>query len=770
MSLEQNKERDVVVEGREGLFHNATAKISIQPEVHCSVNVDKIQVDMDKNPLLKAACDEIKVQLRRLKERLSNDYQEARDILQAAKMRGNKLKDRLSQFQSTRHLQEQNKANLECDLEDIEKFEKEASKTLALLEQEGEAEAALTALKRAKVDSLHLEIGRLTAKLHYSEGFNQQEISELAATQRAAWCADERAQQQLLQNRQRDVIIQQLCTNLELNKECAASDHAAADRYSKEQEVKLSEISATEGKLTGVKKETKLLHNRWENALLELHKVGAELADVVLKREKTEEKVAIAKREAAKLREEQCIQSENNWKRGHDVNQALDRSQETEKRIVVVKSNLNKVLEAQKATAAATAETVAKLQQHEASRKDKERHIGELLAQKQRITAAYNILERKFLTLIESQCEGDSSLQATQQELHTAKVATIEKTAKCADLQADISKLQAALQVHQREMEAINIDKLKAEKDAHADLMQLEAIQQQIDGILHTSRQRTRELQLFNRRKQDRKEAGQEDKCSDGLIAEIQSLRKELSVTEDGKRAAEGNWSQAQERLLVNSRRHFQLTQTLTDAEKKFIETTTAHGMILESIKQSEMDIMQLKKKLGSFQKEMTRLEVGLNDMCKLKTTVQRDLTSQHTKHSVKLNFLRKACRNKENKIITALKQHTKACSDTISVDIRLQEIVAQKKAQSTQNEENRKLLNGRNKEANELHGQAAALRSKLSAVYRKRKTAAVLLQKAAVASAIDSSDKYRKAMKHRNSTEIIDYNSRRINAKKEKQ
>jgi len=751
MSLERNEEREVV-EGSEGPFHKPTVETSFQPEIHCSVDSIKYRSNVEKNPFLKPACDEIKVQLRRLKERLSNDYREASDILQAAKKRKNDLKGLLSQLQGTRDRQKQKHTALNCDLEEVENFENEASKELALLQQEGEAEAALTALKRAKIDSLQLELGRLTAKLHYSEGLNEQEISEVAATQRAAWCADERAQRQLLQNRQRDVIIQQLRASLELKKECAASDHAAADRYSKEQQVKLSEIKETEEKLTAFKKEAKLLHSRWEKALLKLRKVDTELADVVSKRGKIEEKIAVAKREAAKLREEQCIESEYNWKRGHAVHQALDRSQKAEKRILVASKKLYNVLKGQKATVAATAETVAKLQQHEAARKDAERHIEELLIQKQRIAAAYNSLEMKFLNLLEARYEGEISLQATQQEVRTAKIDTIEKTAHIADLETDISKLQAALQVHQTELEAINTDIKISERDVHADLMHLEAIQKQIDGILHTLGQRAHqtELQLLNLRKQERKEAGQEEKYSDVLVIEIQRLRKELSETEDGRRAAEANWSRAQEHLLANSQRHFQLTQMLKDAVKKFTGTSKAHHMVLQSIKQSEMDILQLKKKLESLQKEISQLDAALNDMCKLETIAQDDLTSQHTRHSSNLNILQKACRNKEKIITTAIKQHIKASTDTVSADIRLQEIVAQKKAQSTQNEENKKLMNGGNKEANEVHGQAAALRTKLSAVYKKRKTAAVLLQKAAVASAIDSSDRYVKAMKHR--------------------
>ncbi|KAH7624101.1 hypothetical protein NADE_008913 [Nannochloris sp. 'desiccata'] len=741
MSLERNEER--VVEGTEGLLHKPTVETLLQPEKHCPVDLITHQHNMDVDTLLKPACDEIKAQLRRLKQRLLNDYREADATLQAAKKRRNDLGDLLSQLQDTKYHQEQKNANLDCALQDFETFENEASKELAVLQREGEAEAALTALKRARIESLQLELGRLTLKLHHSEGLKAQEISELATTQRAAWCADDRARRQLLQNRQGDVIIQQLRTNIELIKKCAASDHAAADLDGKERQVKLSELKATEGEMAGVKKEAKLLHSRWDNALLKLLKVDVELADVVSKREETEKKIAVAKREATKLREEQCIEYEHNWKRGHAVNQALDRSQETENRILIAKEHLDEVLEAQKATEAATAETVAKLQQHEAARKDAERHIEELLIQKQRITAAYDTLETKFSNLLEADCEVESSLQATQQELRTAKIATVEKTAQIADLETDILKLQAALQVCQRKLEAINTNVDQAEIDVHADLMHLEAIQQQIDGVLHTLEQRTRELQLLNMRKQEREEAEQKDNCTDTLNAEIQRLRKELSATEDGRRAAQANWSQAQERLLVNSQRHFQLTQTLADAEKKSKETSTTHNRVLESIKESEMDILQLKKKLESLQKEISQLDFGLNDMSKLETIIENDLTSQQTQHSTKLNALRIACRSKETKIVTALNRYTKASTDTTTVDIRLKEIAAQKKAQSIQIEENKKVLKGGNKKANELHGQAAGLRRKLSAVHKRRNTAAVLLQKAAVASAIDNSDRY---------------------------
>jgi hypothetical protein len=750
MSLERE-----VVEGKEGP-NQALGETLIKPEVHSLVELSKDQNTMDINPLLKPACDEIKGQLRRLRERLSNDHREAGAALQAAKKKRTELGDLLGQLQSIKTRQEENTSRLDCDFQDVVNLGKEASKELAVLHEEGGAEAALTALKRAKIDSLQIELNKVTSKMQYSEGLNANETSELAATQRAAWCADERAQRALLQNRQRDVIIQQLRTNIEQMDTLAASDRAAAELHSIKQQAKLAELMAGEQKVAAVKKEAKLLHNRWENTLIKLRKVDEGLEKVISQREDTEQKISAAKREAAKLREEQGVESQDNWKRGHAVNRAINRSKEAEKRILEAEESLQRVLKAQKSAAAATAEVVATLLLHEAARKEAEAHNEELLIQKQRVAAANNLLEIKLFSLLEAQCQSDSSLQATQQELRAAKIATVEKTAEIADLETDISKLQAALELNQGDLDGLNHKIKKAEEDVRVGLVEFEALQQQIDGIFKSIEQCTRDLQLLNKRKQEREEAGKEENGVDSLCVEINRLKKELAATGDGNRTAQANWSQAQERLRQRSQRHFQLRESLADAEKKLEETFSSVKSVLKTTKVSKTEVGQLEKKLESLQKEISRLDVGLDDMAKLEAAVEIDLTSQQTKHSSKLNLLQKACSNKENTIVAALKQRTKAATDASAADTKLQEIRAQKKAKAIQIEENRNLLKGEVKEATVLQGQAAALRRKLSAAYKRRNTAAVLLQKAAVASGIDSSDRYAGVIKRKNSADTM--------------
>jgi chromosome segregation ATPase len=755
MALEGEVDPEEVA-ASEGLPNEATLENSSEPTIDCSVNLIKDQNSLDISPLLKPACDEIKGQLRRLLQRLSDDYRGGKASLQASKRTRTELGDLLSRLQETRDRQEQTTTKLECDLEDVENLEHEASKELAMLQQEAENEAALTTLKRAKVEALQSELSKLTGQIKYSEGLNEQDTSELAATQRAAWCADERAQRQLLQNRQQDVIIQQLRTTVERIKELAASDRTAAELHSKEQHMKLAEVTAAEEKVAAVKKEAKRLHNRWENALINLRSTGGKLEDVVSKREEAEEKISIAKREAAKLRQDQSIESEDNWKRGHAVNQALLLTEQAKNVVNSAEGELAKTLEAERATAVETAEAVAKLQQHEAAKKEAERHIDELLVQKHRVSAAFNSLEMKFSSLLEAHCEADSNVKAAKQDLRAVKLAAVEKTAEIADYESDISKLQAAIQAKKDELESLDAELEEAERDLRAGLVHLEVLQQQIDEILKMIEQRTRELQLLNKRKQEVEEAGHDNDGLDSLQVEVHRLRKEISATDSGRRAAQANWSQAQERLLNRSQRYFQLTEALLTAENKLSETATGRENILKAIKVSKMEGQQLNKRLKALQREISRLDVGLVDMAKLETSVQNDLTSQQTKHAVKLKSLHNLCRNKENNIVTALKQHTKAATAATAVTIQLQDIKAQKKAKSNQIKKNRKLFKGEIKEATELQGHAANLRRKLSAVYKRRNTAAVLLQKVAVASGIDSSDRYAKIIKRKNSLKTI--------------
>jgi hypothetical protein len=117
-------------------------------------------------------------------------------------------------------------------------------------------------------------------------------------------------------------------------------------------------------------------------------------------------------------------------------------------------------------------------------------------------------------------------------------------------------------------------------------------------------------------------------------------------------------------------------------------------------------------------------------------------LTFQQTQHAAKLQILEGSCVRKEQEIVEALKLHTKAAADTAAADLLSQQITARKKVHIIQIKENRKLLKGENEET-ALQGKAAVLRRKLSAVSKRRNTAMMLLLKAAVASGIDSGDRY---------------------------
>lgn len=461
--------------------------------------------------LLKPAQNEIKAQLRRLRKRLRNEARETAAALQAAKAKRVDLGDELGKLQGVQESVSQKITEAASTLEGVHLLQQGASAKLATLCHDAEAESAATRQKRAKIQSLQLQLKKATEILYQVELAHAKENSDLAATKRAAYVAEDLVHHQLEENEKGSTLIEILRSNLQRLKELAATDRSAAENARKRQEAKDLEVRATEAAVANLRGEAALLEKRWEEEMRQLQKMDMQLQEKTTGREAIERKSGAAIVEASKLAEAAAKEAERNWKLGQNVNKALQRESEALKKIKAYQDIVGKAVASEQLAVARSAEASAKLAQHAAAAKEHERNADDLRRQELRTVTECASLRNKLDSLLDKHAETDGAIAACRNELREASAAAARKTEQIQNLEETILTLQKRVEESRENAESLTLQLEHAERDMAAATARLDSMQQEVEATLKFIDRRTREVQVLDKQRGKLAESANKD-------------------------------------------------------------------------------------------------------------------------------------------------------------------------------------------------------------------------------------------------------------------
>ena len=682
---------------------------------------------------------EIKTQMRRLRDRLSEEARSASAALHAANARRATAGDHLAQLQDAqKHVQRKlNEATHALAESLLEKAT--AVDTAAVLSGAAERGAAALAKKRANISNLQFELFRLTHTLYDVEKARSEESSILATTKRAAYSTDERAQHQHAQNHDQSSLLDVMNANLQRLQELAACDRSRAEAYHQTAEEKMTDVGAVDAALAEVRKERNRLEKRWHTALRELHRNDTHVAK---ERKELEERIAVAGRETAKLHQEAVGEAEKNWKRGQLVAKTLDRQRTAHQRIQNAENLARTAAAAQEFASTAAAEAATRLAQKTSSLKEIERHLEELNHQRHKVAQGCAQLEEKLSTVVQKGADSDADIAVLQKDLKASAAAVSQRFAAIERLEAGLSTLWEVAASSQQESDSLAVE-LKHAKDATSSAMAgLDVMQREIDTTLREIELRTREVQLAKKDAQKRAEAaGTGDGSSDSepLQLEISRLNKELGEKEETKQSLQRRWVEAQEHILAERERCSLLEDNAVPAAQRALEESIQKKKNL-SDKQIELenDIKELSKRLSALKLESSFLDAGHADTNALHEAVEGDVETQQAQHALHLERLTTACEEKRDKIIADLQQREESIAAAAELEQRLQLLSRDRATEASKIALERKLNRGEVQDVVELRGQAAALHRQLSAAQHRKTAAAKLLHKAVLGNGLD--------------------------------
>ena len=472
-----------------------------EAEVPFLISIMRKPTTKGVHDLLKPAQDEIKAQLRRLKERLSIETREAATALQAVKATRVDLGDQLSKLQAAQERISQKMVEAEDTLEGVQMLQHEASVKLTTLQRNAEIESAATRQKRAKINSLQLQLRKATEILHQVEMAQSKEASDLAATKRAAYVAEDFVELQLQENGKESALIGLLRSNLQRLNEFAAADHQAAENARKRQEAKEIEVRAVEALVANLRSEAATLEKKWEEEMRQLRKLDEVLHDKTKEREDIEGKCAAALAEASKLRSAATKEAERNWLLGQNFNKTVAREAKAREDNSMYDIRARKAVADEQLAVAQLAVASSKLAQFSAAKREQERNAEDLKRQHLRVVQECVALQNRLDSLLEDHADADGAISACRNELKISAAAAIQRTSQIQSLEESVLKLQKGLEKSQDVFESLAVELEHAERDVAAATARLNSMQQEVNGTLKSIEQRTREVQILDNKR-----------------------------------------------------------------------------------------------------------------------------------------------------------------------------------------------------------------------------------------------------------------------------